>query len=568
MEYRSRTPLGTAHRSVRRVLKPDVQITAPPDGVVFERDVEVAVRDGTTLRVDVLRPEAAGRYPVLLSAQPYGKDDIPARKRSGRVIPKQYYMAANNAPISHSAWTSWEAPDPAFWVPRGYIVINADLRGWGKSDGVPKVLDSAQEGRDLHDLIEWAAEQSWCNGRIGMSGVSYLAISQWAAAATRPPHLRAISPWEGFTDAYPDFAYPGGIRENGFMVLWSALQRLQRPKSASFRREQKRRPLYDSWWAERCADLERIEVPALVCASFSDHSLHSRGTFEGFRRIGSDHKWLYTHRGPKWSTYYSSTALGAQAQFFDHFLRGIDSGILEQAPIRIEVRESRSRIAAVHSAHRWPPTEIEPLVLHLDPYSSQLVNTPLPQAVATLVPSKGIRFSWKFDRLTDVVGPMRLRLPVSTAGADLTLFAGVRKFHRGREVVFEGSYGFTEDIVTRGWLRASHRFVDAERSTFWEAYHPHTTAEAVPKGETVELDLTLLPSATRFAPGDLLVLELNDRWFFPANPITGQWPAVYQPSKRQRWSIHAGGTTGATLTVPIWPWKASSADAVADGPDA
>ncbi len=147
---------------------------------------------------------------------------------------------------------------------------------------------------------------------------------------------------------------------------------------------------------------------------------------------------------------------------------------------------------------------------------------------------------------------MRLRVSVSTERDDLTLFAGVRKFHRGREVVVEGSYGFTEDIVTRGWLRASHRAVDDGRSTPWEAYHPHTHAEPIPPGETVGLDLTLLPSATRFAADDALVLELRDHWFYPNNPITGQWPAVYDRSKRQRWLVHTGTPATATLTIPIW----------------
>jgi hypothetical protein len=95
--------------------------------------------------------------------------------------------------VTHSAWTGWEAPDPAYWVQRGYVVINADLRGWGKSDGVAEIF-AEQEGPDGHDLIEWAAVQPWSNGRIGMSGVSYLAMTQWAAAATRPPHLAAICP--------------------------------------------------------------------------------------------------------------------------------------------------------------------------------------------------------------------------------------------------------------------------------------------------------------------------------------------------------------------------------------
>ena len=147
---------------------------------------------------------------------------------------------------------------------------------------------------------------------------------------------------------------------------------------------------------------------------------------------------------------------------------------------------------------------------------------------------------------------MRLRVPVSVERNDLTLFACIRKMHDGREVVFEGSYGFTEDIVTRGWLRASHRQVDQARSTTWEAFHPHTTEQPVPSGEIVDLDLTLLPSATRFAAGDELVLHLRDQWFFPANQITGQFPAIYARTRPQRWRIHTGGPHQATLTIPIW----------------
>lgn len=136
---------------------------------------------------------------------------------------------------------------------------------------------------------------------------------------------------------------------------------------------------------------------------------------------------------------------------------------------------------------------------------------------------------------------------------DLTLFAGVRKMHEGREVTFEGSYGFTEDLVTRGWLPASHRAVDHEKSTNWEAWHAHDRIDPIPAEESVDLDLTLMPSATRFAAGDQLVLKLRDNWFFPGNPVTGQWPAVYSHSPRQRWDIHT-----ADPSTPASPFPSES----------
>jgi predicted acyl esterase len=551
MEYRSRTVLGTARANLARRARPDIRITPPPTNVQFDRDVAVAVGDGTVLRVNVFRPEDDAAHPVLLCAQPYGKAGMPARSRSGRGKPLQYRLAANDEPMQFSAWTALEAPDPAFWVPRGYVLVNLDLRGWGTSDGHPEPFNPG-EGDDVHDVIEWAAAQPWANGRVGMTGVSYLAISQWTAAATRPPSLAAINPWEGFTDAYRDFSYPGGIREDGFMRTWSLWQKLLAPRSPGFRRAQLDHPLRDDYWEQRSPELERIEVPALVCASFSDHSLHSRGSFEGHRRIGSAQKWLYTHRGPKWSTYYGEEALRTQAAFFDRFLVPADSEVVDVPPVRIEIRDTRSHVVAVRRTDQWPPTEVTPVTLHLEAESGQLNSEPNPTPARRTVRRRGLRFAWTFARETDVVGPMRLTVPVSAEGPDLTLFAGIRKFHDGREVVFEGSYGFTEDIVTRGWLRASHRAVDPHRSTFWEPWHPHTAVQPLVPGEIVDLDLALLPSATRYAPGDVMVLELRDRWFFPAPPVLGQFPAVYDHSRRQRWMVHTGAEHRAQLMVPVW----------------
>jgi predicted acyl esterase len=560
MDTTTRTVLGTVRKNLRRRVRADITVLPPPQHVRLDRDVEIVVRDGTRLRANVFRPEVDGAFPVLLSAATYGKDRMPTATRSGYEKPLQYRLAANDAPISFSAWTALEAPDPAFWVPRGYVVVNLDLRGWGSSEGDAEPF-GPHEGRDVHDAIEWAGVQPWSNGKVGMTGVSYLAISQWAAAATRPPHLAAINPWEGFTDPYRDFAYPGGIRENGFLRVWSAWQRSMRPTSPSFRANQKRHPLRDAWWQDRSPCIEDIDVPALVCATFSDQNLHSRGSFEGYRRLGSTQKWLYTHRAPKWSTYYGREALAAQTRFFDHFLRGDDTGISGSARVRIEVREERHVVAAVYVDTRWPPTRIRPLELHLDAATGRL-GTIAPVSPCTTGRLAPVQFRWRFDEETDVVGPMRLRVPISTSRGDLNLFAGIRKYSRGHEVVFEGSYGFTEDIVTRGWLRAALRAVDPDRDTEWEAFHPFTATEPVTPGEAFDLDLTLLPSATRFAAGDELVLELRDRYFFAAPPLLGQFPAVYARTRRQAWRVHTGGAAAASLTIPVWDRTASSTDSL------
>ena len=102
---------------------------------------------------------------------------------------------------------------------------------------------------------------------------------------------------------------PGGVRENGFLVMFAIGLRVAAHHRIDVVTQSRRRPEFDEWWAAKNRSIEDIEVPALVCGSFSDHNLHTRGSFEGFRRIGSPHKWLYTHRGQKWATYYSEEGL-------------------------------------------------------------------------------------------------------------------------------------------------------------------------------------------------------------------------------------------------------------------
>jgi predicted acyl esterase len=159
-------------------------------------------------------------------------------------------------------------------------VASCDLRGAGTSQGKASLL-SDQEGEDVHDLIEWAAAQPWSTGAIGLIGVSYLAISQWKAAALNPPGLKAICPWEGFTDAYRDLMFPGGVREDGFTRLWRFGLRQVR-QSYRLTDQQRRRPLRDEWWRGLVPALDKVTVPALICGSFSDNNLHGRGSFRGY----------------------------------------------------------------------------------------------------------------------------------------------------------------------------------------------------------------------------------------------------------------------------------------------
>ena len=334
------------------LLRPPVEVYEPEPGrLEVLRDQPVTVRDGTVLRVNVMRPPGDGTFPVLLSAHPYGKDNLPTRRGRRWRVPVQYRMLRQTSRVRFSSLTGWEAPDPVWWAGQGYAVVNCDLRGAGTSGGRGSLL-SDQEAEDVYDLIEWAADQPWSSGSVGLLGVSYLAISQWKAAALAPPHLRAICPWEGFTDAYRDLAFPGGIREHGFTRLWSVSLRGVRV-SYRFTEQQRARPRRDDWWRALVPDLGRITVPALICGSFSDNNLHSRGSFRGWEQIASAEKFLYTHRGGKWATFYSAEARDVQLAFFDRFVRGM-SRPRPGCGWKCGKAATSSRASGPKTTGRWP----------------------------------------------------------------------------------------------------------------------------------------------------------------------------------------------------------------------
>lgn len=542
---------ATARRRLLNARHPDVTVFAPPSDIVLERDVAVEVRDGTILRVNVFRPPGEAAVPVIMSAHPYGKDGMPGPAHK---IDGQYRGFPQPHPIRFSEYTGWEAPDPAVWVGLGYAVINVDLRGAGTSDGVGELL-SAQEAEDYHDLIEWAGTRPWSNGRVGLLGVSYLAISQYRAAATRPPHLAAICPWEGFTDAYRDLGYPGGVREDGFTRIWSALTDRTTRMTEKVRAQFVARPERDGWYEAHAPALDRIEVPMLVCGSFSDHSLHTRGSFEAFRRVSSPQRWLYTHRDGKWAHFYSAGALAAQKAFFDRFLKGADNGWDSTPAVRMAVHDEGPDPVCVLAESDWPPPDLTWTSLQLDLPARRLVDTEPGNTTATAefdLHKDVLSLSWTAPRDLDIIGHAALRLWLSLAGTDdAHLFVGVRKFRGGRECVFEGSYGFGFDMVTRGWKRVAHREIDAVLSTPWQPVHTHRRAEPLRPGEVIAIDIALLPHATRMRAGDTLQLDIRGTWHFPRNPLTGAFPAFYQRSPAGRCTIHAGGTHDSRLLLGI-----------------
>lgn len=519
--------------------------------MAIDRDLVVPMRDGVRLFANLYKPTAEGPHPVLMSVTPYGKDNLPDRLGA-------FFMRLSGVKfgkLNCSRLTGFESPDPVYWTERGYAVVQADVRGMHKSEGHGGILRQ-QDAEDYYDLIEWAASQPWCTGRIGLMGVSYLAMSQWRVAALKPPHLCAIVPWEGVTDLYREFAFHGGIPETKFIPLWAKV-RIKRghnrrfPLAEDFLTEKAAHPLDDAYWASKRPILENIEVPALVCASWSDHGLHTRGSIEGFARISSRQKWLFTHGRKKWETFYGEEALAWQKRFLDHFLRGVDNGMEQVPKVRLEVRKAFYQ-QEVRSEKSWPLPSVEAALLYLCANTSSLqqewaVSEGKMQYRATSRNGKAV-FSCRFERAVELVGSMGLKLWVSTSeGDDLDLFVVLRKLDSaGNEIFFSGYNGYERDGIAKGWLRVSHRKLDPPRSTPLRPWHMYTRIQKLRAGEIVPVEIEIWPSATLFEAGSTLQLTIQGH-------DAARYPA-FRHGRRVNRGLHTiftGGRYESRLAIPL-----------------
>ena len=417
------------------------------------------MRDGTTIYTDVFRPVAEGKYPALVAWSPYGKeiggqwlDDI--NERSG--VPLEWV----------SELQKFEGPDPAFWVNEGYVILNPDPRGAYKSEG-----DISYWGRQLaedgYDFIEWAAQQSWSSGKVGMAGNSWLAVSQWFIAAEQPPHLTAIAPWEGFVDHYRETGNRGGIPAPAFpeVILKSfAGENLVEDQPRMIMENQ----LMDAYWEDKKARLERINIPAYVVASYTNHA-HTHGSFAGYRQIASEDKWLRVNNTNEWLDFYTPAYSQELLAFFDHYLKGHKNGWENTPRVRICVLDDGGKDIVDRTEDSWPLPQTQLKKMFITS-GSQLspVGQNIPASLSYDVSSEGkTELHFTFTQDTELTGYMKLKLWVEAQGADdMELEVGVEKRSKDgkpfERLLGEGVKG---PVVASGLLRVSQRALDPKLST-------------------------------------------------------------------------------------------------------
>jgi predicted acyl esterase len=549
-----------------------------------EKDVPIEMRDGIVLRANVFKPKAEGRFPIIMAHGVYGKDVHFAdafKPQWGKLIEIYPNLCGNG---SSGKYLRWETVDPERFVPDGYVVIQVDARGTGKSPGY---LDprSPREMQDFYECIEWAGIQTWSNGKVGLCGISYYAFTQWAVAAMQPPHLAAICPWEGFVDYYRDSTHQGGIFSNVFTSAWWPRQVLVnqygnanthhrdretgerttggpplseailRGNRADYPGDLLLHPLDDAWYAERTPDLSRITVPLLSAGNWGGPGLHLRGNIEGFLAASSPQKWLSLHVGTHWESFYLPEYVAMQKRFFDHFLKGLNNGWDKEPRVQMSVR--RPDGASRRMEHEFPLARTQWRKFYLDAKDRSIVaSNPAAKASTSYEAlGPGVDFSTTpFEHETEICGFITARLWVSSSSTDMDIFAALRVFAPdGREMVFVGAHEPT--TMTKGWLRVSHRKIDSARSLPYRVFHAHDEIQKIEPGEVYAVDVEIWPTSMVLPKGYRLVLTLKGCDFeFPGTPgrMLHNHPKDRPPAEFSgKNTIHTGSRYDSFLILPV-----------------
>jgi predicted acyl esterase len=526
-----------------------------PCDVMWEQDIPITLRDGVVIYTDVLRPaDQDTELPAIISWSSYGKS-LPTQPPWG--VPRENF----------SGLAKFEGADGAFWLKDGYALVNPDIRGAGKSGGDIQYWGSV-DSHDGYDVVEWAAQQSWSNGKVALYGASWLAISQWGIAATKPPHLAAIAPWNGMYDVYRTHMVWGGIPDPGFFDFIpfmvpgdnSAIEQI----GTMARREQ----LLNAYWEDKTPDLSDLSVPAYVVVD-GVTGLHSMGGPEAFRRLGSTEKWMRINNTQEWNDQYTGHYQQDVLRFFDRYLKDIDNGWEDTARVRACVINAGGEDFVDLPYSDWPLAETTYRRLYLEAGAGELLTAPPAQESSTTYP--GVNGSTEFtitvEEAMTLVGYMSVRLWVEAQDADdMDLFVLVEKLDaEGHLLAPHREHADTYPVSppgAPGRLRVSLRELDPTLSTDFLPVHAFRRHQQLSSGEIVPVDIGLTPRAYHVEAGQQLRLTVAgwnvrgtgvDVESTEDGPLRAGRVSALTPLADNRGNhvIHTGPEHLSYLTVPV-----------------
>ncbi len=545
--------------------------------VIFESNVKIKTRDGTHLNSDIFRPDAGAqgkKFPAILGIHPYLQIQSPPIKSKANSTSAGGWAAAVERPNS-----TMESGDPEFYARRGYAHIICNVRGTGQSEGIYDLVGQ-KELEDVYDVIEWIADQPWCDGNVGMFGVSYFAWIQQFAATTNPPHLKCLFGPYAATDFYRDVVYHGGIlslwglnwkklldsvraesktaKELGprlKQVITEALQNEELKASTKVTDALKNpdlgdnpvavdfvlHPLEDDFWRERQVDYAKIKVPAYLGGDWAIYGLHLPGAFRSWEKLDVPKMMTIgppvNIDRPVYQLQYESL------RWFDYWLKGIDTGIMDEPPIKLYVMG----LQEWRYANEWPLPETRwtPFYLHEGQLLSEHEFWPN-EMFDTYEDSPWGRgfleyYTPPLVEKTEVIGPLVLNIYGSTTDNEILWFASLRDVDQN----------MNETILTRGWLRGSHREVDESKSTRWYPYHPHTRSEPLEPNRVYEFNISLVPTANLFREGHRIAIKISSIDDQPKNTFEGIASEHVRRQRASRISVYHDAERPSHLLIPV-----------------
>ncbi|GAB1199436.1 hypothetical protein APSETT444_008785 [Aspergillus pseudonomiae] len=538
-----------------------------------EHDVEIVVRDGARLYVDIYRPaDSTEKVPAVLSWSFYGK-----KYSALDMLP----MCVWNCCVPRSDLSGlekFEGLDPQAWCPKGYAIVSVDTRGAGNSDGQICVMGS-QDAEDGYDIVEAIAAMDWCNGSIGMAGNSALAIAQWFIAAQQPPSLKAIAPWEGLGDLYREQFCRGGwfFMSNFDLIAQKIVRGQENSGLEDFEEMYRRSPTSNAFWADKRVDMTKIQCPAYIRGS-DVSTIHTMGSVRGYLEIPHDNKWLHWGSKQEWYELYSEPeSMEELTVFFDRYLKGIENGWEKTPKVRWSALQFGDRDAIdniVLEDFPVPSTEYRSLYLG---GNQQLLSAPATDYSTVSYDSETrvsiAEFDYTFEKPSRLIGLPKAILYMSAEEQDdFTVFVILRKKDKNGKLLMHLNFPLhatpvksVDDIPEKdqaglnlhlgpvGILRASHRAIDSTKSIHPQfPFHPHLKQEKIEPGTVTKLEIGIWAMGVDFDAGESISLQVGGQYPSISQDITpfSKPRPAYELNKGKH-TVHFGGEYPSHVILPF-----------------
>lgn len=530
----------------------------------------VRMSDGVEVAVAIYLPSTPGPYPALFAVSPYRIDNDIAP-----AIP--LFLQRETGPAD-------------FYLKHGYAFVRADTRGTGRSGGEYRYQDKLEQ-RDLYDVIEWIGRQPWSTKKVGGIGQSYYARMQWFMAAQNPPSLACIAPYDGNIDTYRASSYTGGIAGR-YPHHWYASVRANNQFPAEgpprilewdYPRHVQQHTLYDDFWKERSVaeHLHKIKVPVFSMGVWSKVDLHLNGNIVGYQRASGPKKLMVFGAESLFEAVaeYSSEAFHQKFMlpFYDWCLKGRQTSYLSEPDVRYVVPGA----GKLRTAGSWPPKGVAYTAFHLkkgptgslvslndgllDPAPSPpdggetKFDYPHPEWVNGVV-GRGPQGGWdpvrRVNTFTtsalaedmEIAGPVKLVLYASSSNKDTDFIVKLSEQVAQSDDERKKGVQPRSRVVTKGWLRASHRQIDMAASSENAPWYSHDALQPLEPGKIYKFEIAIMPTAYLFKKGNRIRLEIANG----DSPVTeGIFPHFYTPDKIGRDTYVHNAQYPSALILPL-----------------